>query len=219
MRVNVEGTRLLLEAALQGGCIRFLHMSTAAVYAFNDRAMVDEATPFRQEGSVYALSKVAAEQAVWACHALGLPVTVLRPYYILGGHPTSIWSTLFAQQLLQGKYALQGNGQESWPYVHVDNLAEAVVLAARSARAVGQAYNIVDGQTTAQAFTDHFRQWLALEPLPSQPAAVPWCGRLSGGKAVRELGYVPRVTYAEALVETERYLRESGIIQREGQVS
>ena len=87
MRVNVEGTRLLLEAAGQGGCTRFLHMSSAVVYAFDERAVVDEATPFRQEGSAYHLSKVAAEQAVWARHALGLPVTVLRPYYILGGHP------------------------------------------------------------------------------------------------------------------------------------
>jgi nucleoside-diphosphate-sugar epimerase len=161
---------------------------------------------------------VAAEQAVWACHALGFPVTVLRPYYILGGHPTSSWSALLAQQLLKGEYALQGHGQGSWPYVHVDNLAEAIVLAARSARAVGQAYNIVDGQTTAQAFTDHFRQWLGVGSLPLQPELLPWCGRLSGKKAVRELGYVPRVTYAEALAETERYLRESGIIQREGQV-
>ena len=97
-------------------------------------------------------AKVAAEQAVWARHALGFPVTVL-----------------LAQQLLKGEYVLQGHGQGSWPYVHVDNLAEAVVLAARSARAVGQAYNIVDGQTTAQAFTDHFRQWPGVGPLPLQP--------------------------------------------------
>lgn len=217
MRVNVEGTRLLLEAAVQGGCTRFLHMSSTTVYALDDRAVVDETTPFCQEGSDYTLSKVAAEQAVWARHALGLPVTVLRPRYILGGHPTSSWSALLAQRLLTGAYALQGHGQGSWSYVHVDNLAEAVVLVARSARAVGQAYNIVDGQTTARAFTDHFRQWLGVGPLPLQPEIAPWCGRISGEKAVRELGYAPRVTYAEALAETERYLQDSGIIQRERQ--
>jgi nucleoside-diphosphate-sugar epimerase len=218
MRVNVEGTRLLLETAGQGGCTRFLHMSSAVVYAFDDRAVVDEATPFRQEGSAYHLSKVAAEQAVWARHALGLPVTVLRPYYILGGHPTSTWSALLAPRLLTGEYALQGHGQGSWPYVHVDNLAKAVVLAARSARAVGHAYNIVDGQTTAQAFTDQFRQWLGVGSIPSQSEVVPWCGHYSGAKAVRELGYTPRVTYEAAMAETHQYLRGSGIIKQKGQV-
>jgi hypothetical protein len=33
-------------------------------------------------------------------------------------------------------------------------------------------------------------------------------------KAVRELGYRPRVTYAEAPTETERYLTQSGLIKR-----
>jgi nucleoside-diphosphate-sugar epimerase len=43
---------------------------------------------------------------------------------------------------------------------------------------------------------------------------VSWHGRFSEEKAVRELGYRLRVTYAEALAETERYLAESGLIKR-----
>ena len=43
---------------------------------------------------------------------------------------------------------------------------------------------------------------------------VPWRSRLSGEKAVRELGYRPLVTYEEALAETERHLTESGLIKR-----
>jgi nucleoside-diphosphate-sugar epimerase len=214
MRGNVEGTRLLLEVAVQGACQRFLYMSSMAVYALDDRAVVDEETPFRHEGPAFNLSKVAAEYAVWAARARGLAVTVFRPQYILGGHPTSTWSALLAQRIRQGKYALAGDGSGSWPYVHVDNLAEAIVLAVRSPRAAGQAYNIVDGQTTAREYTDRFRQWLAGGPLPTQPEVVPWRGRLSGEKAARELGYKPRVTYAEAMAETERYLTASGLIKR-----
>src|SRR5262249_3379157 len=66
MRVNVEGTRILLEAAIKAGCERFLYMSTFAVYALDDRALVDESTPFLQEGPAFQLSRVRAEQAVWA---------------------------------------------------------------------------------------------------------------------------------------------------------
>ena len=78
MRVNVEGTRVLLEATIEARCERFLYMSTFAVYALDDRAVVDESTPFLQEGPAFQLSRVRAEQAVWAASARGLPVTVLR---------------------------------------------------------------------------------------------------------------------------------------------
>ena len=158
MRVNAEGTRVLLEAAMQAGCERFLYMSTAAVYAFADRAVVDESTPFLQEGPAFQLSRVR--------------------------------------------------------YVHVDNLIEAVLTAAYTARAVGQAYNIVDGQTTGREYTDRFCHWLGLDSLPARQEVVPWRGRLSGAKAERELGYAPRGSYEEAMSETERYLAQSGMLKR-----
>ena len=54
----------------------------------------------------------------------------------------------------------------------------------------------------------------AVGPLPTRPEVLPWRGHLSGEKAMRELGYRPRVTYEEALAETERYLTESVLITR-----
>lgn len=213
-RVNSEGTRVLLEAAVQAGCPRVVHLSSVAVYARDHRAVVDESTPLQQEGPAFDMSKVAAEHAVWAASARGLPVTVLRLPAVLGGHPTSTWAARLARGMVTGKYVLEGDGSRPWPYVHVDNLAEAVVLALHAAQAVGQAYNIVDGQTTIGEFTDRFRQWLAVGPLPTKPAVEPWPGPFSGEKAVRELGYRPRVTYAEALAETERYLTASGLLRR-----
>ena len=213
MRVNVEGTRVLLEATMQAGCERFLYMSTAAVYAFGDRAVVDESTPFLEEGPAFHLSRVRAEQAVWAASARGLPVTVFRPHFILGAHPTSTWSVLLAQRMVKGGYALPGDGSGTWTYVHVDNLVEAVITAAATARAVGQAYNIVDGQTTGREYTDRFCRWLGLDSVPARREVVPWRGRLSGAKAERELGYAPRVSYEEAMSETERYLAQTGMIK------
>jgi hypothetical protein len=59
-------------------------MSTFAVYALDDRVVVDESTPFLQEGPAFQLSRVRAEQAVWAAGARALPVTVLRAPNILG---------------------------------------------------------------------------------------------------------------------------------------
>ena len=214
MRVNVEGTRVLVEAALQAGCERFLYMSTMAVYAFEDRPVVDESTPFLHDGPPFQLSRVRAEEAVWTASTRGLPVTVLRPPNILGAHPTSVWSVLLVQRMINGNFVFSGDGSASFPYAHVDNLVDAVLAAANTPRAAGEAYNIVDGQTTGLAYTDRFRHWLRLEPFPTRPEITPWRGRYSGAKAERELGYVPGVSYEEAMSETERYLIQCGMIKR-----
>ena len=97
-------------------------------------------------------------------------------------HPTSTWSVLLAQRILKGEFALRGDGSASFPYAHVDNLVEAVLAAIRTPRAVGQAYNIVDGQTTGREYTDRFCHTLDLSPLPDGQEVVPWRGRLDGGE-------------------------------------
>lgn len=211
--VNVEGTRVLLEAAKHARCQRFLLMSTAVVYALDDRAVVDESAPVRREGPAFHLSKVRAEEAVWAASARGLPVTVFRPFFILGAHPTATWSALLAQQIVKGEFVMRGDGSGAWPYVHVDNLAAAVITAAQTAHAAGQAYNIVDGQTTGREYVDRICRYLRVDALAARGEVVPWRGRFSGAKAERELGYAPRVSYEEAMAETERYLAEIGMVR------
>jgi len=139
---------------------------------------------------------------------------VLRPPNILGAHPTSVWSVLLVQRMINGNFVFSGDGSASFPYAHVDNLVDAVLTAANTPRAAGEAYNVVDGQTTGLAYTDRFRHWLRLEPFPTRPEITPWCGRYSGAKAERELGYVPGVSYEEAMSETERYLIQCGMIKR-----
>jgi nucleoside-diphosphate-sugar epimerase len=212
-RVNAEGTSVLLEAAVRAGCQRFLHMSTAVVYAFDDRAVVDESTPFLREGPAFHMSKLRAEEAIWAASARGLPVTVFRPLVILGAHPTGTWSALLAQQIVKGEFVMRGDGTGSWPYVHVDNLVDAVITAMHTAHAAGQAYNIVDGQVTGREYLDRVCRWLGVDVLVPRGEVVPWRGRYSGAKAERELGYAPRVSYEEAMAETERYLAEIGMIK------
>jgi nucleoside-diphosphate-sugar epimerase len=88
------------------------------------------------------------------------------------------------------------------------------VTATHTPAAVGQAYNIVDGQTTGREFIDRFCRWLGLDPLPARHEMVPWRGHFSGAKARRELAYASRVSYEEAMAETERHLVELGIIKR-----
>ena len=122
------------------------------------------------------------------------------------------------KQIASGEFSLHGDGDYALPYVHVRNLADAVVLAARSGRAIGQAYLVVDGHTTWRELTDLYRGWLGLPELPAvSPATVPpayrWHGRWSGEKLRRGLGYEPRVTWLAAMAEVKAYLVETGVLQ------
>jgi nucleoside-diphosphate-sugar epimerase len=216
--VNVEGTRGMLQAASEANCERFIHISTTSVHDLEGRDVVDEATPFVAAHDPYGESKAAAERAVWTAAADGLRVTVLRPSAILGTHPACTWTVGMPKQIAAGEFSLHGDGKYALPYVHVRNLADAVVLAARSDRAIGQAYIVVDGHTTWREITDLYRSWLGLSELPSvPPSTVPpayrWHGRWSGEKMRRDLGYEPRVTWPVAMAEVKRYLVETGVLK------
>lgn len=119
MRVNAEGTRIVLAAALQAGCARFIHLSTVSAQAVEGYEVVDEVTPLRQAGDAYGVSKALAEQAVGAAAAQGLPTTVLRAPAILGVARTAYWSVGLAYQIAAGDFALPGDGLATLPYVHV----------------------------------------------------------------------------------------------------
>lgn len=217
-RVNVEGTRLLAAAALQAGCERFVHLSTCGAYNLSGLQVVTEDSPLwsydPQTALVYGVTKAEAERVIWAAAEQGLAVVVLRPPNILGAHPRSGFAAEFAEKVRQGRVRLGGDGSNTWPYVHVENFLDAVQEALLRPEAVGQAYNIVDGQTTFREFAGRYAGWLGV-PLYQRPLHPPYDlfkGRFSTEKARRELGYQPRRTYEQAMEETRQFLQETGVI-------
>ena len=113
------------------------------------------------------------------------------------------------------KLPIIGNGAGIWSFVHIEDAAEATVIAAeRGARGI---YQIADDEPAPVA------EWL---PVVSRrlgakpPMRVPrWLGRLLGGevaavvmtevrgalnaKAKRELGWIPRHSWRTSLGATE----------------
>lgn len=77
---NVEGTRIVLEAALRENVTRFIFASSGEVYPEGAPAYlpVDEAHP-KAPRSAYGLTKLLGEDMVqWAGRSHGLPYTILR---------------------------------------------------------------------------------------------------------------------------------------------
>jgi len=143
-RTNVVGTRNLLQAALESGIDKFIHISTTDVYGYPD-SPVDETAPFRFRGWPYGDTKIKAEQAVWEYHRQhGLPITIIRPLNIYGPRSTTFVLEI-AELLKKGSMVHIGKGLKNAGLAYVTNVVDVILLAADKDISVGQAYHASDG--------------------------------------------------------------------------
>jgi nucleoside-diphosphate-sugar epimerase len=218
-RVNVTGTRLLAEAALAHACRRFVHVSTCGVYALDGLELVDESTPLwpfdAESPLVYGVTKAEGERALQEVAALGLPTVVLRPPNVLGADPSNPFALRIAELVRDGGVALPGAGDNTWPYVHVDNLLDVILLALRRPEAVGRSYSVVDGHTTWGGYVGIFASWLGVSLGQRDVRSVydTFRGRFSTTRLRDELGYAPRLSFDDAMAATRALLEDSGVVE------
>jgi UDP-glucose 4-epimerase len=93
----------------------------------------------------YAVSKLAEEHLAIAYHQqYGLAATVLRPFNIFGpGQVGEGALSIFVQKALRGDpLEVHGTGSQIRAWCYVDDMVEAVLLAAHVPEAVGESFNI-----------------------------------------------------------------------------
>jgi len=150
-RVNVEGTLNLLWRAIHAESVeRFVYISSSEVYGSAQRIPMDESHP-TQPHSTYAVSKLAADRAVFTLHKeQGFPVVVVRPFNSYGPRITQPYIIPeIAIQLLENKRRLKlGNVESSRDFTFVTDTARGILLASVSGRAIGEVINIGSGTET-----------------------------------------------------------------------
>jgi nucleoside-diphosphate-sugar epimerase len=141
---NVTGFRNLLDASLEAGVSKFVHVSTTDVYG-HPNYPVDETAPYRLRGWQYGDTKIEGEQLAWTYHREhGLPITIVRPVNIYGPRSTSFVLEL-AQLLKSGDMVHIGKGGQPAGLAYVTNVVDMILRAADSESSVGHAYNASDG--------------------------------------------------------------------------
>ncbi len=88
LKVNIDGTANVMNAALQCGVQKVLHVSSEAAFGFAPQGkVIDEtyADPNIRKAPWYYLSKQYGEREAWRAHAEGLNVVITCPATIIGG--------------------------------------------------------------------------------------------------------------------------------------
>jgi len=141
---NVEGTRVVLDAAQAAGC-RVLHMSTDEVYG------PCPADPFREEDklpgeglatSAYARSKALADDLARS-YAERVDVVVARPTNCIGPwqHPEKAVPRWATRALRGERLPVWGDGEQVRDWMFVEDAVSALrLLAERGER--GEVYNV-----------------------------------------------------------------------------
>jgi dihydroflavonol-4-reductase len=228
---NVTATDRLIQGAVAAKVKRIVHVSSLSVYAVPfDGAVITEDSPYEAgagERGFYARSKLAADEVACRAMAAGAPVTVVRPGLLFGpGRRPPLARRAIAAGPLR---FILARPSYRLPLAYVENVADALWLAARTPAAVGRAYTIVDVHAQQSDYLRLMREitgqrfYPIFIPLPAVMLAVAgaeaaarklkrrspisthqvqrtvWSAEFDGRRAEAELGWTPRVPLPDAL--------------------
>jgi dihydroflavonol-4-reductase len=140
-RANVEGTRILMSAALDGGIERVVYTSSVATLGLVPEGSADEETPSKVEDMIgpYKRSKFQAEEVVRDLAARsGLPAVIVNPSAPVG--PRDRRPTPTGRLILEvARGHMPGYVDTGLNIVHVDDVAAGHLAAAEMGH-VGERY-------------------------------------------------------------------------------
>ncbi len=239
--VNVFGTQNVVNAAVEAGVERFVHVSSVAVYGFPQDCANEETRYPCIDDDLYVTTKQRAEQIVRSAHAhRRLPATIVQPSEIYGPYDQG-WTLIPLRMLKKGKMMLPGGGHGIIQPVFVDDVVDGILLAAENGK-TGEGY-ILSGPSvvTVRQYFERLGELVGAGPMRSVPdwvangaasvsevwgsfsgrppmltrAALRYIskqGTFAHEKARRELGYRPRVSLDEGTARVRAWLEEEGLI-------
>ena len=170
-RVNVQGTRAVLEAAQAAGVSKLVYCSTIGIFGDTRGKVVNETFKRTQTdfSSAYDRTKYTAQELVDRFAALGLPVVSVLPSGIFGADDPHFGPVM--QQFVKGRLKLWAGGDRITGIVHVDDLANAMILAAEQGKS-GEHYIISAGDLTTREMFEIFSQETGISVPREAPKAL-----------------------------------------------
>jgi nucleoside-diphosphate-sugar epimerase len=239
--VNVEGTRNVVEAALQAGIWKFVYCRTCGVHAKVDRPPANEDAAFLP-ADYYQRTKYEAERLVKQLAAGKMETVILRPAAVYGPGDPERFSKIF-KRVARGRFPMFGSGRTLYHPLYVDNLVDAFMLCLPRGAGDGREYLIADEEyypieeiveevgraldvsvrishypVLPVVIVGHIVEKLCkpfgITP-PICPRRVDWYRQNRAfdiTRAKQELGYRPRIRLEQGLRQTGIWYREQGYL-------
>lgn len=139
-RVNVDGTRNVMDVALEVGAAKVAHVSSVVVFGHAPWPISEASEPRSPLASEYARSKLAGDEVVWQLAAQrGLPVVTVYPAGVLGpGDPKA--SGRYVASVVRGLMPARVLERRVFPWVHVRDVATGLVRALEKDGNLGERY-------------------------------------------------------------------------------
>lgn len=140
--INVDGTRNVLDAALENHVSRVVFISSTAVYGVPKEHPLYENAPVYGVGP-YGESKIRAEALCAEYREKGLCVPVVRPKTFIGTHRLGVFQILYDWVESGTKIPVIGHGENRYQLLEVEDLVQAVALTlTKSPDLVNQVFNV-----------------------------------------------------------------------------
>jgi len=214
-RANVGGTASVLEASRAAKVRRFIYSASSSCYGLPKIFPTPETAEIQPQYP-YALTKYVGEQYVlhWG-RVYGLPVLSLRLFNVYGprsrtsGAYGAVFGVFLAQKLHGEPFTAVGDGTQSRDFTFVSDVAEAMVMAARSDLRQ-EALNVGSGQTHS---VNRLVELLGgrVVHVPKRPGE-PDRTHADISKIQKLLGWQPRVSFEDGvrvMLENIEYWREA----------
>jgi nucleoside-diphosphate-sugar epimerase len=193
---NVGGAGTVADAVVAEGVSRLVHVSSLAVYGRTRDGVIDESEPRKKWHDAYSASKrEAAKLLLDRARREGLPVVIIEPSVVYG--PYSGWTTMPLDWLSKHRVVLLDDGAGLCNCVYVDDVVEALLLAAVREGVVGETFLVASHEEVSwKQFYGAYERMLGF----SSTVAVPvsecvrrerW-SRLAPRLARRALGKIQR---------------------------
>lgn len=219
VKTNVEGTLILLEAALQNGGIRFHHISTDEV--FGELPLDDPNAKFNVNmpyvpRSVYSASKASSDHLVRAYyHTHKLPITISNCSNNYGPNqfPEKLIPLAITRAIMNEEIPVYGEGTQVRDWIHVEDHCKGIELCITKGK-IGETY-LFGGNGEKQNI------WIIkkiLEYLNRPKSLIVHVGDRKGhdlryaidfSKSTKELGYNPTKSVNEWLKDTVQWYVEN----------
>jgi dihydroflavonol-4-reductase len=147
--INVEGTKNVMEAALETGISKVVHVSTAGIYGKPAESPFSENSPVGPlRFSEYFKTKYEGDLIAWEFHQKkALPLVMVYPVAVLGpGDPKTTGK--YIQNLIRKRLPATVFEDSFFTFVHVKDVAEIIVKAMEKENNLGEKYIAGKAQLT-----------------------------------------------------------------------